>query len=206
MAKKVKIETDVRKMRLSSGVSVKEVCEELHLQSGYYSAYECGNRRFAVKESDGFDRNEEFFYDVGHAIAKITKKRKEDAYSLEKNMFEDDDKLNLIYQPLSDELYKKALQLIDSGKNIIQAAIELEIDERELELRIKREQKYSSMSEETYYKALHLIASGKNVIQAAQELDIDAHDLEQRIKYEQNVDVLTYKNIFPDELHKIITE
>ncbi|MBE7114664.1 hypothetical protein FT641_19955 [Bacillus paranthracis] len=135
MAKELKVgtETEMRKYRLANGVSVAEVCKELLMPTGLYSAHECGNREYKG------ERLAEFKQDTFDAINKIVKKRKEAMYDIEQNMCEDDDDSGLIWQCLTDEMYKQAVKLLAEGKNLIQVCVQLEIDSLELAPRLKED-------------------------------------------------------------------
>ncbi|KLA07014.1 hypothetical protein B4086_5490 [Bacillus cereus] len=133
MAKEITVgkETEMRKYRLAMGVSIKEVCSELFMEAGLYSAHECANREYSG------NRKFEFEQDVMDAINKTVRKRKEAMYDLELNMCEDDEEGGLIWQCLTDALYNEALQLMASGRNIVQACVALEIDDVELTHRMR---------------------------------------------------------------------
>lgn len=133
MAKELKVgkETEIRKLRLENGVSIAEICKELLMPPGLFSAHECGNRSYKG------ERLEEFKQDAIDAIYKIVAKRKMEMYSLELNIREDDDEEELIWQCLTTDLYKEALKMIAVGKNLAQISTSLEINERDLAARLK---------------------------------------------------------------------
>lgn len=135
MAKEITVgfETEMRKYRLEMGVSIQEVCKELLIPAGLYSAHECGNRTYSG------ERKEEFKQDTIDAINKIVTLRKEAMYDLELNMCEDDEEDGLIWQCLTNDIYRQAIQLLVSGKNIVQTCIQLEIDSVELTHRLTKD-------------------------------------------------------------------
>lgn len=140
--------TEIKKLRLSYGVSVKELCHELNMATGLYSVHETGSRRY--KE----DRYEQFYFEVAHALERIVAKRKilsqqattyrNEGLSIKDSKLhnlmvgEDDDSdlEELIYQPITEDLFKKAINLLAQGLNTIQISVKLDICELELEKKI----------------------------------------------------------------------
>ncbi|PGT89951.1 hypothetical protein [Bacillus thuringiensis] len=147
MAKEITVgfETEMRKYRLEMGVRIQEVCKELLIPAGLYSAHECGNREYSG------ERKEEFKQDTIDAINKIVMLRREAMYDLELNMCEDDEEDGLIWQCLTTDIYKQAVELLASGKNIVQTCILLEIDSVELTHRLTKDEiDYQNVREEDY--------------------------------------------------------
>ncbi|MFV1457583.1 hypothetical protein, partial [Bacillus mycoides] len=70
---------------------------------------------------------EEFRQDTIDAVNKIVAKRREAMYDIEQNICEDDDDSGLIWQCLTDEIYKQAVKLLYAGKSLIQVCVQLEI-------------------------------------------------------------------------------
>lgn len=134
-AEKETMMTEIRALRLASGLTPKEVSQEMGIPDGLYSAHECGHRRYSPK------RYEQFYKEVSYAIARVQKRRRAESY--QRGEYVDGEEV-LTYQPLTDELFEKALLIVASGKSLINAAVHLELDEEELERR------YNKIGDELY--------------------------------------------------------
>lgn len=126
--------TEIRAMRLSAGITATEMSKELGMPNGLYSAHDGGDRKYSPQ------RYEEFYKEVAYAIERIKLRRTAESFQVnaktKKNKKGEIEEV-LVYPPLSEELYNKALVLLATGKNIIQVSVLLGIDEEELEKKIK---------------------------------------------------------------------
>lgn len=139
--------TEIRRLRESYGISVKEVCDEINMAKGLYSVHEAGSRKYSA------ERYEKFFHEVANALETIRKRRIEESHretayrnqglkigdellmSMISGDYEEDDE-DLIYPPITEDLFRKAINMLSNGFNTIQIAVRLEICQLELEKKI----------------------------------------------------------------------
>ena len=138
--------TELRRLRLSYGVSTKELCAELNMATGLYSVHENGSRKYKG------ERYEQFYFDVAQALNRIVKRNKElslqaatyqnegltlaDSKLHQLMASEDEEEDDLIFPPITEEIFRNVLQMLQQGFNTIQIAVRLGICENELKNRI----------------------------------------------------------------------
>lgn len=200
--------TEIRALRESYGITVTELCKEMDMKNGLYSAHECGHRAYKP------ERYEHFYHEIAHALERITKRRKMQSYEItgggngsESNTSTldtinlagtevEEDNEALIYQPLSDKLFKQAVQLIATGKNVVQVSILLEIDDVELKKKLAKQELennlaivdyshealiYQQLTETVFNKAVKLIATGKTMGDVMSLLEIDGAEFQAKM-------------------------
>lgn len=123
---------ELKDYRKKLGVTLKEVASELLMKPSYYSAIESGRRK-----SYAGDDLMEFIEDVQDAIHKQLKMRKENSYNLEMNLSEDNEKAALIWQIITPQLFNQAIIKLTKGVPFYKVCFMLEIDELELESKLK---------------------------------------------------------------------
>lgn len=128
--------TEVYLMREAAGVSRKEISTEIGYQTSVYHLHESGKRKYSTEE-----RREEFYNEVAYGLERIRKRRLMRSGAINIELNKDGELVEvLIYQPLSTKLYKEAIYLISTGKNIIQVSVELSVDEEELEKKLNKDE------------------------------------------------------------------
>ena len=120
---------DLRVLRKKYNIKLNDISADLLMTSSYYSAVESGRRK-TYKGQDLV----EFIEDVQDAICKHIKRRKEDAYDINKNS----DDNNLVWQVFTPALFKEAVSLLEDGENFYKVCTKLEVDELELESKLKK--------------------------------------------------------------------
>lgn len=154
MCKKNKPLTDLKKLRLSYNISTADLCAELQIATSVYLVNESGRRPYKSKE-----RYEQFYYDCANALERIHRRRlkeveeatqaelvknsgkrwtnEEDLKILAMQMVEDDeDDEDLLFVPLTETVFKQALEMIMKGLSVVQVAVRLGVCELELGKRI----------------------------------------------------------------------
>lgn len=141
--------TDLKRLRLSYNISTAEVCAELGISTSVYRINERGRRPYKSPE-----RYEQFYYQVAHALERIHRRKLQEVQEaeekLEKNsgrlwtnkddleilrqemLNEEEEEDDLIFKPLTESLFKQALEMIIKGYSRVQVAVELGVCEIEL--------------------------------------------------------------------------
>lgn len=120
---------DLRALRKKYNIRLNDISDDLLMSPSYYSAVESGRR----KTYEGKDL-EEFIEDVQDSIYNHIKKRKEDSYDLSKNL----DVNNLVWQVFTPKLFEEAVTRLQKGENFYKVVTSLEVDELELESKLKK--------------------------------------------------------------------
>lgn len=133
-------------LREKHGIEAWEIAEKLGKQKTHYKTIEKNNGYSSP------DKQEEFMYQFYRAITEITKERKQKSTKLfasmkpnKKGFLEE----QLIYPPLTDELFNEAIKIMkEKHKNIVQVSIQLGIDEEALQKRISETEEHKHLLEE----------------------------------------------------------
>lgn len=130
--------TEIRALRESYGITVTELCKELGMKNGHYSVHELGYRSYKD------EKYEQFYYNVSNALERIRKRRLEESYKINvrtvivKNQGVEEEEEELVYQPITQTIFNKALHLSAIGKDVVWIAVKLEICELQLEKRFEK--------------------------------------------------------------------
>lgn len=186
--------TELRAMRDKYSIKVTDLCREIGMQDGLYKTHESGRREYKG------EKYEEFFNKVCHALAtlqarmyeqsqqvnaKTRKKRtkatkKLNPLALDFNVDDEEEEEDLVYQPLTEDLYEKAVELMLNGYNLIQASIKLEVDESAIEKRMKKGRK--ELTDDVYNVAVDMLNKRNSIEQVTLKLDISLEDLRKRLE------------------------
>lgn len=127
MAKKVKEDFYLKRLREERGVTIEEMCERLGLTQNHYRMKENDLRRYKNEED-----NEQFYADTAKLIEQIAKEHAEKADSIVDNLGEDDDSMDM-YVKLTSDIYEKIKARLLKRENIIAVCGDYGVDYEEVD-------------------------------------------------------------------------
>lgn len=173
--KKLKKTTELRQLRESYSISVKELCAELEVSEMMYTAHESGFRQYKGEKYDNF------LIRVEDALNVITKRKIEQSKKSEPKKVEkklngvkinnliyqgktladiygedivnileedDDEQDDDIFPPVNIWVLEQAKELIEKGNSLVKTSIILGVSDLDLEKKLtKEQQKYQEMQE-----------------------------------------------------------
>lgn len=111
----VELGKELKKIREESGITLKELCEEIGFEIAPYNLIENGKRTIKDKEVADY-----LYYKVQKAVHKLTT-------DAERNYF-----------IVSEDKHKQAIECLNKGYNLVKIAINLEVDEDALRRHFKK--------------------------------------------------------------------